>query len=150
MHGQRPAKYDGKTIWESYRAQFEITAQSSAEMAAFLATSLEGNAANVIGSMESEKRQDYTALVNALETRCGSAVQKELNRVKLRSRRRQKGEPLAEVADEVERLSRLAYNDTPISTQDNHAKEQFRRRFADSHIANTACELTGCAQEPVL
>ena len=108
---QRPPKYDGKSIWETFRAQFEIVAElnewTSTEMAAFLATSLEGSAANVIASMESSKRRDYAALVDALETRFGTAVQKELNRVKLRSIRRLKGESLAAVADEVERLARI-------------------------------------------
>ena len=63
---QRPPKYDGKSIWETFRAQFEIVAElndwTSTEMAAFLATSLEGSAANVIASMETSKRRDYAAL----------------------------------------------------------------------------------------
>ena len=134
---QRPPKYDGKSIWESFRAQFEIVAKlndwTSAEMAAFLATSLEGSAANVIASMETSKRRDY-ALVDALETRFGKAVHKELNRVKLRSIRRLKGESLADVADEVERLARLAYNDTPATTQDTHAKEQFVDAITDDDL----------------
>ena len=93
---QRPPKYDGKSIWGTFRAQFEIVAElnewTSTEMAAFLATSLEGSAANVISSIETSERRDYAALVDALETRFGTAVQKDLNRVKLRSIRRQKGE----------------------------------------------------------
>ena len=135
---QRPPKYDGKSIWETFRAQFEIVAElnewTSTEMAAFLATSLEGSAANVIASMEPSKRRDYSALVDALETRFGTAVQKELNRVKLRSIRRLKGESLAAVADEVERLARLAYNDAPATTQDNHAKEQFVDAITDDDL----------------
>ena len=63
----------------------ELNEWTSAEMAAFLATSVEGSAANVIASMETSKRRDYAALVDVLETRFGTAVQKELNRVKLRS-----------------------------------------------------------------
>ena len=135
---QRPPKYDGKATWESYIAQFQIAAGlnewSTSEKAAFLATSLEGNATSVLGAIMAERRQGYAALVAALETRFGSAVQKELNRVKLRNRRRQRGEPLAEMADEVERLSRLAYNDAPITTQDTHAKEQFIDAIADDDL----------------
>ena len=63
----------------------ELNEWTSAEMAAFLATSVEGSAANVIASMETSKRRDYAALVDVLVTRFGTAVQKELNRVKLRS-----------------------------------------------------------------
>ena len=135
---QRPPKYDGKTIWESYIAQFEIAATlnewSTSEKAAFLATSLEGNATSVLGAIPADRRTDYAALVSALETRFGSAVQKELSRVKLRNRRRQRGEPLAEMADEVERLARLAYNDAPIATQDTHAKEQFIDAITDDDL----------------
>ena len=135
---QRPPKYDGKSIWESFRAQLEIVAElnawTSAEMAAFLATSLEGSAANVIASMETSKRRDYAALVDALETRLGTAVQKELNRVKLRSIRRLKGESLSDVADEVERQAHLAYNDAPATTQDTHAKEHFVDAITDDDL----------------
>ena len=91
-------------------------------MDAFLVTNVRGSATDVIASMETSKRRDYAALVDALETRFGTAVQKELNRVKLRSIRRLKGESLADVADEVERLARLAYNDAPATMQDSHAE----------------------------
>ena len=69
-----------------------------------------------------------------METRFGSAVQKELNRVKLQNRRRQRGEPSAEMANEVERLARLAYNDAYIATQDTHVKEQFIDAITDDGI----------------
>ena len=58
--------------------------------AAFLATSLEGSAVNVLGGMDSSTRQRYSALVAALETRFGEAGQQELNRMQLRARRRRK------------------------------------------------------------
>ena len=135
---QRPPRYDGKTTWEAYLAQFEIAAAlnewNMSEKAAFLATSLDGSAANILGGLSADRRQNYTTLVTALETRFGSAVQKELNRVRLRSRRRQRGEPLVEVADDVERLARLAYNDTPVATQDTHAKEQFIDAITDDDL----------------
>ena len=70
----------------------------------------------------------------ALETRFGSAVQKELNRIKLRNGRRQRGELLAGMADEVERLARLAYNDASIATQDTHEKEQFNDAITDDDL----------------
>ena len=100
---QRPPKFDGKTTWESYHAQFEIVAELNdgkvTEKAAFLATSLEGSAANVLGDMDSTKPYIYCSLETPLET-----GQRELSRVKLR---RRKGEPLPGLADDVERLSHL-------------------------------------------
>ena len=41
---------------------------------------------------------------------------------------------MAAVADEVERLARLAYNDAPATTQDNHAKEQFVDAIMDDDL----------------
>ena len=110
---QRPPKFDGKRTWESYHAQFEIVAELNdgnvAEKAAFLATNLEGSAANVFGDMDSTKRYSYCSLETPMETMFGTTGQRELSRVKLRSRRGRKGEPLPELADDVERLSRLVY-----------------------------------------
>ena len=45
-----------------------------------------------------------------------------------------KGESLADVADEVERLARLAYNDAAATTQDTHAKEQFVDAITDDEL----------------
>ena len=38
------------------------------------------------------------------------------------------------MADEVERLARLAYNDAPIANQDTHAKEQFINTTTDDDL----------------
>ena len=54
--------------------------------------------------------------------------------MKLRSIRRLKGESLAAVADDVERLARLAYTDAPATTQDNLAKEQFVDAIMDGDL----------------
>jgi hypothetical protein len=74
--------YSGESIWESYIAQFEITAQLNgwnyAQMAAYLATSLKGPALNVLGNLPPERRQDYHALVAALESRFGSTHRTEM------------------------------------------------------------------------
>ena len=107
---QSPRKFDGKTTWESYHAQFEIVAELNdwnvTEKAAFLATSLEGSAANMLGDMDSTKRYSNCSLVTLLETVFGTTEQRELSRMKLR---RRKYEPLPELADDVERLYRLVY-----------------------------------------
>ena len=41
---------------------------------------------------------------------------------------------MAAVADDVERLARLAYTDAPATTQDNHAKEQFVDAIMDGDL----------------
>ncbi|KAI0215112.1 hypothetical protein LSAT2_032846, partial [Lamellibrachia satsuma] len=54
--------------------------------------------------------------------------------VKLRSRRRRKGEPLSELTEDVERLSRLVYREVPSSLQDEPAKEQFVDALTDDDL----------------
>ncbi|KAI0240320.1 hypothetical protein LSAT2_008983, partial [Lamellibrachia satsuma] len=72
----------------------ELNDWNVTEKAAFLATNLEGSAANVVGGMDSTKRHSYCSLVTALDTGFGKTEQRELSRVNLRSRRKRKGEPL--------------------------------------------------------
>ena len=135
---QRAPRYDGTSTWEAYLAQFEITAElngwTAPEKAAFLATSLDGSAANILGALPADQRKEYSALITALGTRFGCSVQKELNRVRLRNRRRQRGEPLVVVADDVERLARLTYADASIDTQNIHAMEQFIEAICDDDL----------------
>ena len=99
-----------------------------------MATSLDGSEANILGAIPADRRKDYSALVTALETRFGCSVQKELNRVRLRNRRRQRGEPLVVVADDVVRLARLTYADASIDTQNIHAMEQFIEAICDDDL----------------
>ena len=52
---QKPAVFDGKTSWDSYKTQFEIVAEingwESQEKAAFLAASLHGQALSVLNCL---------------------------------------------------------------------------------------------------
>ena len=104
------------------------------DKAAFLATSLEGSAANVVGDTDSTKRHSYCSLATALDTGFGTTWQRELSRVKLRSRRRRKGEPLPELTEDVERLSRLTYREVPSSLQDEQVKEQLIDDLTDDDL----------------
>ena len=117
-HVQRAAPYDGKNAWDAYHTQFELLAAwvnrwSNTEKATYLAVSLRGPAATVLTNLPPEQRCDYRALTAALEGRFGSMHQTELNRTKLKARVRQRDEGLPELAEDVERLARLAYPDAP-------------------------------------
>ena len=85
-------RYDGTSTWEVYLTQFEITAElngwTAPKKVAFLATSLHGSATNILGAIPADRHKDYSALITAPETRFACSVQKELNRVRLRNRRR--------------------------------------------------------------
>ena len=89
---QRAPRYDGTSTWQVYLTQFEITAGlngwTAPKKVAFLATSLHGSATNILGAIPADRHKDYSALITAPETRFACSVQKELNRVRLRNRRR--------------------------------------------------------------
>lgn len=110
---QRPPQYDDQSPWDAYKTQFEMLATvnrwTNQEKAAYLAVSLKGVAVNVLNSISPDKLYDYDALIIALEARFGNAHQAEVHRMKLKSRVRRREESLTELAEDVERLVRLAY-----------------------------------------
>ena len=126
---QKPPSFDGKSLWEPYIAQFEIVAGMNQwnddQKGNYLATNLKGSALTVLGNLATETRQDYRALVVALESRFGAAHQQELHRTKFKSRLRRREESLQELAKDIERLARLAYPLAPEDMRDLLAKEQF-------------------------
>ena len=109
---QKPVKYDGRTPWEPYLAQFNIAAHMNSwdepEKAAFLAISLTGPALAVLGNLAENKHNDFQALVSALQLRFGSGHQAEIARVSFKNRVRHRDETLPELAEDIERLGRLA------------------------------------------
>jgi hypothetical protein len=126
---RKPNKYDGQTSWEAYYAQFCIIAGMNgwddAEKAAYLATSLQGSALQVLANLSNDRRQDYQALVAALDSRFGTSHRTEISKVKLKNRVRQRDEGLPELAEDIERLARLAYADAPPTLVDTLARDQF-------------------------
>ncbi|CAB4003292.1 Hypothetical predicted protein [Paramuricea clavata] len=135
---QRSVAYSGESLWESRIAQFEITVQlngwDTTQMAAYLATSLKGPALNVLGNLSPERRQDYRALLAALGRSFGSAHRTELSRVKFKHRVRQGDESLAALAEELERLDRLAYPEASQELQDVLSRDQFIDALSDEDM----------------
>ena len=135
---QRPAPFDGRTTLDAYRTQFELLAEinrwNEVEKATFLAISLKGPALTVLSNLSAESRRDYPALVAALESRFGSAHQAELNRMQLRSRTRRREESLPELAEDVDRLCRLAYPGAAPAMLELLAKDQFVDALTDEDM----------------
>ena len=98
-------------------AQFEIISEinqwDAQQKAAYLATGLRGDALNILANLTPAKRQDYETLVNALAGRFGSTHRTELSRVRFKNRTKQREESFPALAEDVERLNRLAYPDAP-------------------------------------
>ena len=135
---QRPAFYDGRTTWDAYHAQFEMLAEVNGwtiqEKATFLAVNLKGPALTVLSNLPQEQRYDYAALVGALEARFGTAHQAELNRMRLKNRVRRREEGLPELAEDVERLARLAYPGASPPMLEVLAKDQFVDALPDEDM----------------
>ena len=97
----------------------------------YLATSLKGSALTVLGNLTTDRRQGYRALVGALKSRFRAAHQQELHHTKFKSRLRRCEESLQELAEDIERLARLAYPFAPEDMKDLLAKEQFIHTILD-------------------
>ena len=132
---QRAPPYDGRSAWEAYRTQFEMLSRvncwSEEEKATYLAVSLKGPALTVLSNIPRDNLYDYASLVSALESRFGSSHQAELHRIKLKNRTRKREESLAELAEEVERLARLAYPEATPDMLELLTKDQFIDAIAD-------------------
>lgn len=135
---QKPPVFDGRTPWDAYITQFEIAAEindwKEAEKAAFLATGLKGQATTVLSNLPTESRAHFPSLVAALESRFGNRRQAELHRMKLRSRVRRRDESLPELAEDVERLARLAYPDATVTVLETLSKDQFIDALMDDEL----------------
>ena len=110
-------------------AQFNIVARMNSwdepEKAAFLATSLTGPALAVLGNLAENKHNDYKALVSGLQSRFGSGHQAEIARVSFKNRVRRRDETLPELAEDIERLGRLAYPNASDEVKDSLELDQF-------------------------
>ena len=126
---QRAPPYDGRADWDAYRTQFEMLANvncwTEVEKATYLAVSLKGPALTVLSNLPADNLYNYSSLVTALGARFGSSHQAELHRMKLKSRIQKREEGLAELAEDIERLARLAYPTALPTMLELLAKDQF-------------------------
>ena len=134
----RPATFDGRSPWEAYHTQFELLAElnrwKDVEKASYLAVSLRGAALTVLTNLPPRQRRDYGALTLALKNRYGTGHQAELNRAKLRGRIRHREETLPALAEDVERLARLAYPEAANEMIMTLAKDQFLDALQDEDM----------------
>ena len=124
-----PTPYDGHTSWDAYMTQFDMLSElngwSDAEKATYLAINLKESALTVLSNLPEPQRRDYPSLTAALDARFGVAHLTELNRMQLRNRRRRREEGLPELAEDVERLTRLAYPGADVAMVETLAQDQF-------------------------
>ena len=99
-----------------------------------MATSLKGVAQGVVTDLEPDKRLNYQYLVGALTSRFEPANQTNLYRTQLNALQRKPGQSLPEMAQEIKRITRLAYPTAPLDIRDQLAKDCFVRAVNDSRI----------------
>ena len=122
-------RYDGKADWEAFHAQFELLARAgkwSTEVKALqLAMCLTGDALSSLLLLSPDDRSDYNALVGALKRRFGQCSAASLLRSELCSRRRRPGEPLRDLANDIEGLVHRTYAHMPPAIQSELARDHF-------------------------
>lgn len=99
-----------------------------------LALCLTDDALSCLLLLSPRDRQDYGALVGALQRRFGQCVQPELLRNELNNRGRKTGEPLRVLANDIESLTRRAYAHMPPGVQSELARDQFIRALFPTEL----------------
>ena len=88
----------------------------------------------MLTNLPREDHQKFDVLVAALESQFGSAHQTELNRAQLRARTRHKEETLPELAEDVDRITCLAYPDAAAGMLHVLARDQFIDALPDEDM----------------
>ena len=121
----RPQNYSGVSSWHDYRQHFEncaaINGWNDMEKLLFLSAALTETATSVLVGV---KYDSYSELCAALERRFGPA-QAALCKSELRARRQKKGESYQSLAEDIRRLTMLAYPELPEDAWQSMACEAF-------------------------
>ena len=109
----KPEPFSGKESWEEYLSHFEdcseLSQWSDKQKVLFLAASLRDQARSYYMSLPPIERRSYEALVNRFNQRFGSSrfPNKWLSR--LDARRRQPGETVTALGDDIRQMAQKAY-----------------------------------------
>ncbi|GFY05469.1 uncharacterized protein TNCV_218511 [Trichonephila clavipes] len=136
--------YDGKTNWEVYKIQFSIISEANGwtkgVKACQHATSLRGEAAEILQTLPDTEKLNLNSLYNALDLRFGQKCSKEYARLQMKTSLPKTGESLHEYASEVERLANLAFSVHP-ATAATQASRRDRKSILGARVTLDAqCE----------
>jgi hypothetical protein len=133
----RPDTFDGSGILDDFVAHFEAVAdlnQWNVDLKGkYLAACLRGTAQGVLGDLEGHQRKQYETVLGALRRRFGHENQVDLFRAQLKSYKRKKGSTLAELCQEIRRLTRKAYPNVTAELMDSFARDQFIDALGDTN-----------------
>ncbi|XP_067639750.1 uncharacterized protein [Eurosta solidaginis] len=110
--------FDGSLPFQVFKLQFEKTAAvnnwNAEDKVAALFVALKGPAAEILQTIPEGERNNYEALMAAVERRYGSEHRKQIFQIELQNRYQKANETLQEFASDVERLAHLANADAPV------------------------------------
>ena len=110
----KPQTYNGDEDWESYLKHFELCAKlgrwSYQDRVLYLAASLRGNAQVYYMTLMPAERSSYHTLVVKLGLRFSNARQQPMWISRLEARVRRQNESIAELGDDLRRMSQRAYS----------------------------------------
>ena len=142
----RPQNYDGSSDFEEFLCQFEITCEINAwkykEKSLYLANCLTGEARSLLNELDSDGRRDYDTLIERLKNRFGSVNRSEIYRTQLKSRTRNKGETIQELAQAIKKLVRQAYPGVNKDVIETLSLDNFIDAITDSDIRMRVRELS--------
>ena len=135
----KPDKFDGRGSVETFLAQFDICADynewSDTDRPAHVKCSVTGIADQLLWDSGRPSALSYDELREKLRRRFGSDDQQEKFQAELRDRRRRRGEPLAELYQDVRKLMTLAYpGEGNSSLCEQIAKDYFIASLADRDL----------------
>ena len=136
--GIKPGTFDGTGNWSDYLIQFNLIADycqwNAYEKALHLAINLRGTAQSVLADLRQEQRTNFRALTSALAARFEPVQQSELHRATLKTRLQRENETLPELAQDVNRLVRLAYPSASVEIREKLAKDYFIDALNDHEL----------------
>ena len=134
----KPQNYNGATDFDEFLSQFEIVSELNGwlyrEKSLYLASCLTGDARSLFSELDYEGKRDYSTLVAKLAGRFGSENRSEIFRTQLKSRARNKGESIPELAQAVKKLVRQAYPGVSKDVIEILSIDHFIDALSDSDI----------------
>lgn len=141
----KPQNFSGESDFDEFLSQFEITCEINGwqykEKSLYLANCLTGEARSLLSELDHDGRRDYNILVEKLANRFGSVNRSEIFRTQLKSRLRNKGESIPELAQAVKKLVRQAYPGVNKDVIETLSLDNFIDALTDSDIRLRVREL---------
>lgn len=141
----KPQIFSGSSDFDEFLSQFEITCEINnwqyKEKSLYLANCLSGEARSLLNELDYDGRRDYKILVDTLTNRFGSVNRSEIYRTQLKSRTRNKGETIPELAQAIRKLVRQAYPGVNKDVIETLSLDNFVDALTDSDIRLRVREL---------